>query len=379
MEVSKVKKTNKRRAKILVLAISLLFVQFISVGCTSKKKEESKGTTEGFDMKAASNVADTYMKYLMKEDTENSKKFYSKELSKGATGEENRNLKILGYDLSETNEIGKSGLFKMRVSRADKSKPFASLDEYSLKIKKEGSDYKISETNNVVQKEAFIQNNQIRLRNKNNVNTNLVVDFGGIPNYAFSKDDKTNVDKITVPKNHYGIITFGYTGDSLAISTFDKDAYIAIIKLEEAMSVQGAGQGGEGGGDTEGGDKQKGGAGGAGGQEKPIGKEITSLDLLKSSTVEFLTFSPTEKFITVQYTKPGIGHCIRVYQSDGGDLISYKFEEKFPMDKVDVLFSSYDKETLNFDVVPKNANDKSAGDITGKWQLNLRDFKAKKM
>ncbi|WP_411679654.1 hypothetical protein [Clostridium thailandense] len=370
---------NRRRAIVLILAISLSFVQFISVGCSSKKKEESQSTTEGFDMKAASNVADTYMKYLMKEDTENSKKFYSKELSKGAANEENRNLKILGYDLSETNEIGKSGLFKINVSRADKSKPFASLDEYSLKIKKEGSDYKISETNNVVQKEAFIQNNQIRIRNKNNVNTSLVVDFGGIPNYAFSKDDKTNVDKITVPKNHYGIMTFAYTGDSLAISTFDKDAYIAIIKLDEAMSVQGSGQGGEGG-DSEGGDKQKGGGGaGGGGQEKPIGKEITSLDLLKDTTVEFLTFSPTEKFITVQYTKPNVGHCIRVYQSDGGDLIPYKFEEKFPIDKVNILFSSYDKETINFDIVPKKANDKSAGDVIGKWQINLRDFKAKKM
>lgn len=370
------KKMNKRWLIGLIVAISLLFVQGILGGCTSKKKEESKGTSESFDMKAASNVADTYMKYLTKEDAENSKKFYSKELSKNSASEENRSLKILGYDLSETNEIGKSGLFKMRVSRADISKPFASLDEYSLKIKKEGSDYKISETNNVIQKEAFIQNNQIRLRNKNNVNTSLVADFGGIPNYVFSKEDKTNVDKIIVPKSKYGIITFSYSGDSLAICTFDKDAYIAVIKLEEAMAVQGGDKGGEGG-DTEGGDKQKGGGGKA--QEKPIGKEITSLDLLKDSKVEFLTFSPTEKFIVVQYTKAKLGHCIRVYKSDGGDLISFKFEEKFPMDKVDVLFSSYDKETLNFDVVPKKSEDKSTGDVTGKWQINLRDFKAKKM
>jgi hypothetical protein len=379
MEGSKVERANKRWVVGLIIAISLLFVQSILFGCASKKKEESQSTSESFDMKAATNVANTYMKYLMKGDTENSKKFYSKELSKNTASEENQNLKILGYDLSETNEIGKSGLFKMKVSRADISKPFASLDEYSLKIKKEGTDYKIEETNDTIQKEAFIQSNQIRLRNKNNVNTNLVVDFGGIPNYAFSKDDKTNVDKITVPKSQYGIITFSYGGDSLAISTFDKDTYIAVIKLEEAMAVQGGD-----GGDTEGGDKQKDGGGGGGGgggkaQEKPIGKEITSLDLLKSSKVEFLTFSPTEKFITVQYTKPNIGHCIRVYKTDGGDLISFKFEEKFPMDKVDVLFSSYDKETLNFDVVPKKAEDKSASDVVGKWQINLRDFKAKKM
>jgi hypothetical protein len=375
------RKANKRWILGLVIAISLLFVQSVLVSCASKKKEESKSTTESFDMKAATNVADTYMKYLMKEDTENSKRFYSKELSKSSISEENRSLKILGYDLSETNEIGKSGLFKMRVSRSDVTKPFASLDEYTLKIKKEDTDYKITETNNIIQKEAFIQNNQIRLRNKNNVNTNLVVDFGGIPNYAFPKDDKTNIDKITVPKSQYGIITFSYGGDSLALSTFDKDAYIAVIKLEEAMAVQasdkGGGEGGDTGGDTGGGKQKEGGGGKA--QEKPIGKDITSLDLLKSSKVEFLTFSPTEKFVTVQYTKPDIGRCIRTYKSDGGDLIPFKFEEKFPMDKVDVVFSSYDKETLNFDVVPKKPEDRSASDVIGKWQINLRDFKPKKM
>lgn len=369
------KKTNKRYILALLALVLILFVEVILVSCASNKKEEAKSSTEGFDMKAATNVADTYMKYLMKQDAENSKRFYSKELLKNSTSEENKSLKILGYDLSETNEIGKSGLFKMRVSRADLTKPFASLDEYTLKIKKEDSDYKISETNNVIQKEAFVQNNQIRLRNKSNVETNLVVDFGGIPNYAFSKDDKTNIGKIIVPKNQYGIITFSYSGDSLAISTFDKDAYIGVIKLEESMAVQ-SDKSGEGG-DT-GGDKQKDGGDGKA-KEKPIGKDITSLDILKGSKVEFITFSPTEKFITVQYTKPNIGHCIRVYKSDGGDLIPFKFEEKFPMDKVDVIFSSYDKETLNFDVVSKKPEDRSASDVVGKWQINLKDFKEKKM
>ena len=38
------------------------------------------------------------------------------------------------------------------------------------------------------------------------------------------------------------------------------------------------------------------------GKEKPIGKEIATLDLLRDSKIEFMNFSPEEKHITVQYT-----------------------------------------------------------------------------
>lgn len=369
----------RRRSWIysITIIIVLALTSNILWGC-SKKKQEAKESNETFDMKAASNVADTYMKYLMKDDIENIKKFYSKKISKSSPNQESKNLKILGYDQSETSEIGKSGLFKMRVTRADLNNPFASLDEYSLKIKKEGSDYKIDETNNIVQKEAFIQNNQIRLRNKSNVDTSLVIDTNGLPNYTLAKDDKANINKLSVPRSKYGVITFSYSGDNLAISTFEKDSYIALIKLEEAMAVQGdADKGGEGDKEGGGGDQQKG--GGGKGKEKPIGKEITSLDLIKDAKVEFMTFAPAEKFVAVQYSKPGLGRCIRVYKSDGGDMIPFKFEEKYPMDKVDVVFSSYDKENLNFDVIPKKAEDKSAADVIGKWQLSLKDFKQKKL
>ena len=244
----------------IALILILVVLHVISVGCTSSKKEENKESSESFDMKAATNVADTYMKYLIKEDIENSKKFYSKNLLKNAAPEENKNLKILGYNLTDTSEVGKSGIFKMKVSRSDITKPFSSLDEYSIKIVKEGADYKISETNNTVQKEAFTEDDQIRLRNKNNVNTNLIVDIDSIPSYAFSKDDKTNIDKIQVPKTKFGFVNFSYGGDNLAISTQDKDSYIAIVKIDESLAVQG-----------DKGDEDKGGKGGGGDKEKQGG------------------------------------------------------------------------------------------------------------
>ena len=372
------KKGCRRWLGTIIFTITLMIIPVILAGCKSNKKEESKESADSFDMKAASNVADTYMKYLMKGDLENSKKFYSKDLLKNSGLDVNKSLKIFGYNLSDISEVGKSGIFKMKVSRSDTTKTFGSLDEYSIKIAKEESDYKISETNDNIQKEAFIEGDQIRLRNKNNVSTNLIIDLGSIPNFAFSKDDKTNIDKIPVPRTKFGIINFSYGGDNLAISTENKDSYIAIIKIDESMAVQS-----DTGGDEKGGGKEGGKAGESGGgsktKEKPIGKEITTLDLLKDSKVEFMSFSPEEKHIAIQYTKSGDGHCIRVYKMDGGDLIDFKFEDKYPLDKVDVVFSSYDKETINYDVIPKKAGDKAVTNIIGKWQLSLKDFKEKKM
>lgn len=373
---------NRKHIRWLSRGLIILIVVFTCgtlIGCKSSKKEESKETGETFDMKTATNITDTYMKYLIKEDIENAKKFYSKELVKSAFFGENKNLKIFGYNLTDTSEVGKSGIFKMRVSRSDITKPFASLDEYSIKVIKEESDYKISETNNTVQKEAFVEGNKIRLRNKNNVSTNLMVDIGSIPNYAFSKDDKTNIEKIQVPKTKFSMINFSYGGESLAMVTQDKDAYIAIIKIDESLAVQSDKGGDEEKGAGGGGGKEKQGGAGQQGPEKPVGKEITSIDLLRDGKVEFMSFSPEEKNLAVQFTKPGIGHCLRVYKTEGGDLIPFRFEEKYPLDKVDVTFSSYDKETLSFDVVPKKSGDKSVTDIVGKWQLSLKDFKAKKM
>lgn len=369
------KKSIRSLGKILIVIMLVTFSSTMT-SCTKIKKADKTDNTSNFDIKAAGNVVDTYMKYLMKDDLENTKKLYSKELSKNFEPQENKNLKILGYNISEINEIGKAGLFKIKVSRSDLNNSFSSLDEYSMKISKEDTDYKIKETNNVVQKEAFTDGDQIRLKNKNNVNTNLVIDMDGLPTYTFPRDDKSNIDKIKVPKSKFGIINFGYSGESLAISSYDKDAFVGVVKIDEALAVQGEDKKDEQGKGTD----NKGKESGAGTvKEKPIGKEVIALDILKDSKLQFINFSPGEKFLTVQYIKPSLGKCIRTYKMDGGDIIPFKFEEKYPLDKVDVVFSSYDKENLNFDVIPKVEGDKSASAVIGKWQLSLKDFKAKKI
>lgn len=366
--------------KIYLIKILFIMVFFSGIlfGCASDKEFNAGNTSENFDMKSAANAVDTYMKYLMKNDIQNIKKLYSKELLKNPISGENQNLTIIGYKLNDNNEIGKSGVFKVKTVRSDLSKPFTTLDEYSIKVVKENGEYKISSISSILDKEAFVERNRIKMRSKDNIDVNVIVDINNMPQYVFSKDDQSNINKVSVPRNNFGILGFSYEGDNIAVVTYDKNSYIGVVKIDESMETQS--------GSSASGNSQESDTGESSQKsqideynQKIIGKSIVNIDILKDSKVEFLTFSPGEKFVLVQYTNNNIGHCIRMYKMDSGDMIDFKFENKFPIDKVDIIFSSFDTNVLNFDVIAKGNNKEDLSNIVGKWRLNLKDSKAIKM
>ncbi|MEW9096733.1 MAG: hypothetical protein AB2417_16790 [Clostridiaceae bacterium] len=370
------------RSKEYFIFICIFIFTLSFNGCRriDKKPITEKETDKVFDIKAANNVVDSYMNHLIKEDYENASKFYSKELGANTQKSNEKFLKIRGYNIDEVIELGRAGIFKIRVAKMNNNSPYASLEEVTIKISKEDSDYKIQDINSIMEREAFERHGNLRIRTKNNVDNNLLIDDSGIPNYEFSKEDKGKANKIVVPKNKYGPMIFSYNGDSIVITTYDKDSYIGLVKIDESMTVQGGtaedqgeatGQGAQQGAGQQ---KQK----APTPKEKPMGKNITSLDLLKDSKVEYLAFSQNEKYVLAQYKK-GEGRSIRVYTSETGDMIPYNFEKYYPMDKVDVVFTSFDKDLLNYEVIPRVSSDKSIGGLLGRWQLDLKEYKVKKV
>lgn len=363
------------------ILIPCILISFSS--CKTQKKQETNEEAENFEIKVAQNVVNVYMKALMRDDYESAKKLYTKELAKKTQSAQDSDLKVRGYSIDETSEVGRSGFFRVKVARMSLDKPITTLDECSIKIIREGSEYKINEIENETEKEAFYENNTLRVRSRDNLKTNLLIDSSSFPQYAFPKDDEGNLSKELVPRNKFSVMNFGYEGEKIAISTYDKNSYIGVISIDESMAAQAGGGGGQGQGKGEQGGK----SGGTGGQgqdpsmarEQPIGKEMTTLDLLNDSKVEFMTFSDGEKFVLVQYNKSNMGRCIRVYDTDSGELIPVKFEEKYPYGKVEIVFSSFDKDVLNYEVVGKNVNDETLQDKVGKYQMNLKDFKIKRL
>ncbi|WP_446898073.1 hypothetical protein ACSVC9_14105 [Clostridium sp. LBM24168] len=366
------------RRNVFLYVIIILLICGTLTGCKSSAQNNSN-LEETFDMKAASNVVETYMNYMIKGQTENAKKLYSKDLFKSPAKKDDKDLKIFGYNLADSNQVGRSGIFTLNVSRTHTNKPFASLDQYSMKVTKEGQEYKISEIKTIVQEEVFIYKNKIRMKSKEKANTNLVISFKSFPGYVFSKDDKASINKLSVPKSNVDIMNLSYEGDMLAVTTYNGNCYIGVINIDQSLAVQAGESGQDQGQNSTDNENMEDSNESNGIVEVPIGQEIITLDLLKDSKVNFVEFSKDEKFLAVQYSSAQVGNCIRMYRVDGGDMIDYKFEEKFPLDKVNVVFSSFDEDIVNFDVVAKKNQDPSLSNIIGKWQLDLKSFEAVRM
>ncbi|HCL4447987.1 TPA: head-tail adaptor protein [Clostridium botulinum] len=366
------------------IIIFLIFTTTISLFGCKKNKEDTKVTND-FDIKIATNLLNSYMESLIEENMEGAQKLYSKKLKKDKIKKENKDVKIKGYTTEEINEVGKSALFIAKVVSVNVKEPYTSVEEYKIRVIKEENEYKIDEVNISMDKEAFTKNNRIRYRNKNNVKTELIIKPSTLPDYSYAKDDKANIEKLTVPKKNIGPMSLSYSENFIAISTYDKNSYIGIITIDESKAVQGGQDQGDQGGQGE-----QGGAGGGETRqeatdimeeigEKPIGKEISSLDLLKGSKIDFMVFSPDEKFIAVQYETSDKTKNTRIYQADSAEIIPFKMEDKFPLNKVNVTLSSFATDSIIFNVSSKEKNDKNLTEFIGKWQLDLKEFKVKKM
>jgi len=349
----------------------IVFYVFSFIGC-AKKESEEKPKVNAFEIKVAANVVDNYMNYIMKEDYENGKKLYAKELLKKVPATILSNMKIKGYKVIESNEVGRSGVFKVRVTRTSIVSSESCLDEYSIKIVKDGAEYRISEINSIPHKEAFVEGNGIRFRDKRNIKTNLIIDVAGLPKFVYSRDDVVQLYKITVPIKEFSSINFSYEGEKIAVTTYDKNSFIGIVSIDESLAVQGdagkaGGQGSQGGGSD------------VMAKEKPIGKELITLDLLFNCKVDFMTFSLDEKFLLVQYTKENMGKYIRVYKVDNGEMIPVNFEKDYPLEKVQIVFSSFGEDSMTYEVIPKANVTSTETDIIGKWKLDLKDFTLDKL
>lgn len=362
--------------KKILSCLLILFYVLSFTGCARQEEEEKKPKVNAFEIKTAENVVESYMNLIMKEDYEGSKQLYTKELLRKTTDMPISDIKVRGYNLTESTEVGRSGVFKVRVTRTSMTKAMSSLDEYTIKVVKDGAEYRISEVTSEPQKEGFTEGIGIRLRDKKDVKTNLIIDKGGLPKYVYSRDDAAKLYKMVVPLKEFNSINFSYEGEKIAISTYNKNSFIGIVNIDESLAVQAQpGAGGEG--------AQQGEGAGAGSQvrakEKPIGKELIVADLLMDCKVEFMTFSLDEKFLVVQYTKENAGRYIRLYKTEDGDMIPVNFEKDYPIDKVQVVFSSFGKDVMTYEVIPKANVNNSETDIIGKWKLDLKNFVVDKL
>ena len=373
--------------KYIISLVTILFLlNILACGGSNGNKD----TDNKFEMKKAESLVDIYMKNLIKGDVEAIKKVLTDQLSNDAENVTKSALNVKGYSMDESYQVGDTGIFKVKVASTAANISRTTLDTYTIKVIVENWNYKISQINVAYEKESYFENYGLRLRKDNSVKTDLLIDSDGIPQYGYSKEDKANINKIEIPRTDFGNIIFGYSGDSIAISTRNNSiTFLGIVKISNgSVSTASGSQGGAGGGTAQGGAAQGGAASGAQGEsnpsqgtgprEIPLGKEISSLDVLTNSKVDFMVFSPDEKLLLVQYTNNDM-KGIKVYISENGELIPFKFEENFNINNVDIVFSNFDKDNLYFEVIPKESKKNIEKSTAGTWQMDLKKFKVKKV
>lgn len=360
----------KKRFLIIIGILSFLCITI--VGCKNKELNTQEQNKK-IDTNAASNLVDRYMRGLIMKDYDGVKKLYTEDMIKEQGNYKKSDIIVRGYRIEDVSEMEKSSIFKVKAISTREKNAYTSLDEYRISVIKEKDGYKIGEVNITPQKEVFSDGDEVRIRDKSNVETNLVIDIEKLPKSAFPKEDKLSMYKQEVPSKIFNDTSISFDGTKVLVSTKAEDAYAASILIDETLAVQGNSKNGDKG--AEGGEKQSDNDKIKGVKEKPIGKEIINLDIIKDATVDYMVFSQDEKFILIQYAKANGTKCIRIYESDSGKVIPVKFEDSFPIDKVDIQFSYFDKENANFQVLPKGNLEGQYKDLIGNWKLNLKDFK----
>ena len=370
---------KKNIIKKSILYLIIIMVVFNILSC-SKTTNTNQSEENKFYIKKAESLIDNYMRSMISEDQGAMNKLLTTQLLKTSKTIEKSSIKVKGYKLDETTEVGDTAIFKVKVTSTSLNGSKSSIDNYVFKVVIENFNYKISEVKTVLEKECYFENYGLRIRNKSAVESQLLIDSDGIPQFGFAKEDKSKALKLELPRTNFQNITFDYSGDNLAISIVDKLAFIGIVKVandsvETAASQGGVGQNGGGDKKQDPGQPIKGGSM----REKPVGKELTVLDALKDCKVDFMVFSPDEKYLLVQYTNKDTRKCLRIYDANKGELISFMFEDNFNIDNLDIKYSYFEKETLNFEVTPKEDKKELEKQVAGLWQLDLKKFKAKKV
>lgn len=361
------------KRKIFLIAIIFMSIQITLCSCGIREEESNIDAYKDFEIKKAENVFDNYIQALTKNDYEKAKSYFSQDLLKNYRDESDKTLVVTGGVIESKNKISDYGVLKAKITSSNMAKPYCCLDENIFKIVKEGNEYKIAEISSKNIAEAFLEGNKIRYRKNGDIHDFLLLRKDSIPKYGFSATDKNKTGRMIVPINNYGNINFSYDGDIMTFSTFYDNSYVSIVRIDQSLAVQGKEADGTG--------EQPDAKTSDVAIEKPIGKEINTLDILKESMVEKTMFSQDQQYVAVQYETKDKQKGIRIYNIDNYNMISYSFEDNFKTDDINLTIDKFENNKFYFSATFKTdaKNKETYKELAGYWQLDLKNFKAKKI
>ena len=368
--------------KKIIVSVMFIVLIFFAYGCSSQgdnKRREGKASV--INTEEAIKLSEKYLSLLINENYEEALQLCSEDIKEGAqkkgAQKKGGSLRLVGFMRENYNEAGSSLILNYKLSLVKKGEPRADLDNLSITVSRKDEDYKITKLSAKTEKEAYLEGNSLRQRKESEIESGPIIRLHRLPKEIYSKNNKAEYTKVPIPNKRFSAVSFGYQGDSIAIASEDGSSYIGIIAIEDStqtMSNMGGGGGGKGS-ESQQGNEQEGLTGEDISSEKPIGKEISSIDVIENSTINYLVFSGDEKYIMAEYAADGVT-SLKVYEAESGEPINKELEKIFPVDSYRLTFKIFTEDQLIFKVEGIKDNSQQENGIYG---LSLEDHSINKL
>lgn len=343
--------------KVLSRARLIIFFLVISITLGGCAKKQELGNVELFISKDAERVVYNYFENLKNGKMDSAKRLCTKELGNKVQDIVKGEEEIISFMKERVKEGRDTGYVIVNVVRGVKGKDISNLDKFTATVIRENGDYKISDLQVETIREVYVKNNGVRIIGKDGGNSSLVVRMSDMPKEVYSKKNILKATKEKTPLGTFENLDLGYIGNKIALATKSGDKhYIAVVRIGQLNTSSGGTTLQTTLGDvvTE------------AELDKPIAQEVVTLDLLTNVSIEKFTFTQNDKFVIVSYVENGAKR-IKVYDTDGGNLVQHNFDDVFPSNKYNVEISSM----WNDDITIQVSNFKDANnELLGYYRIN---------
>ena len=365
------------RRKFLSLTSLLLFLLMMFSGCS--KVQYKAEDIDIFNLKEAFELAEEYLTLIKDNNIEEANNLCTENLISNNKTISTGTSDIIAFAPDNLIESSKSAFITFNVIRNSSSEPKCDLDNYAIKVIKDGENYKIDEIKAINLKQVFVKNKALRIIGEEGGKSDLVVSLNNMPRDSYLKENELMLYKEKVPAERFGPVSLGYKGNKLAISTISGNrAFISIAYIQESKEAQGAiSQSDQGGGGNQQSSNEESSLEGL--LDKPIAKKVIPLDMFNEVKIDNLVFTHEERFLIAEYINSSSVKRMKVYNSASGDLIALDFDEMFPEDKYNIELIDFKKDEFNINISSKNGNNDIDSEIIGEYKVDVEGKEIKKV
>lgn len=336
--------------KRLIYIFILTFILML-VSCSKDEKEN----IDFFDIHKAKDIGSTFMENMAYGTIEDIGNLCSDKVKTSKEYNELIDNKIGAYKVEKNIEGADYAYIDYIAIRKDNENLRADLDNLSIKIIKKDGAYLVDEIKAKSNKEIYVDNNILRVRNEETGENNILLKLKDLPKEMYSKGSDVIVNKKSINNKEFSRVSLSFSGDKVGIVSTDGEniaLLLAEVKEEKDTLGQNNSSGNE---ETNINDMEK---NIEDALEAPIVKKLIEYDLINNAEVEELLFSNDDGELILQIKQDGESF-IKIYRNNTGELIDLNLEKEFPKEKYTSKIKCVNDKGLLVEVESKDKSKKN--------------------